>query len=287
VSSSAGAERRGALLVATAALLWSLGGLGIKSVPEPPLKIAFYRSAFAGAALVLLFRPFRFPRRAWFVAAVAAYAGCLVSFVVATKWTTAANAIFLQYTGVVWVLLAAPFFLPEPRRREDALAIGAAFLGMTLFFAGRLEGRGLAGDLTALLSSLFFAFLVIALRRERGGNAEAVVTWGNAAAAVALLPFVAGDLSVSKTSFAWLAFLGVFQLGAAYALFVRGLRHVPAAKASLIGMLEPAANPVWVLVFLGERPTARAAAGGAILLAAVAWRTLAADTPPAETLPPD
>ena len=287
MSAGADSERRGALLVAAAALLWSLGGLGIKSVPEPPLKIAFYRSTFAAVALLVLLRPFRPPRRAWFAAAVGAYAACLVTFVVATKWTTAANAIFLQYTGVVWVLLAAPLVLGERRRREDVAAIAAAVLGMALFFADRLDSRGLAGDFVAFLSSLFFAFLVLALRRERGAGAEAAVAWGNVAAAVALLPFVGGDLAVSARSLGWLAFLGVFQVGAAYALFVRGLRHVPAATASLIGMLEPAANPVWVYLLLGERPTARAVIGGVIILAAVAWRTLAAGTPAAETPPPD
>ena len=287
MATDVGSERRGALLVAAAALLWSLGGLGIKSVPEPPLKIAFYRSAFAAIALLAVFRPFRPPRRLWFAAAVGAYAGCLVTFVVATKWTTAANAIFLQYTGVIWVLLAAPLVLHEPRRREDTVAIAAAVVGMALFFADRMDRGSLAGNLVALLSSVFFAFLVVALRRQRGAAAEAAVTWGNVAAAALLLPFVGSELGVSARSFAWLAFLGIFQLGAAYGLFVRGLRHVPAAKASLIGMLEPAANPLWVFLSLGERPTARAVVGGVIVLGAVAWRTLAAGPPAAETAPPD
>ncbi len=273
--------------MAGAALLWSLGGLGIKAVEEPALKVAFYRSAFAAVALFLLFQPGRIPRRLSFFAAVTCYAGCLITFVVATKWTTAANAVFLQYTGVVWVLLAAPLVLHEPRRRVDTAAIVAALGGMGLFFVGKLETRGRAGDLMALLSSVLFAFLVLSLRRERGGGAEAVVTYGNLLAAASLLPFVAGDLPVSGRSLALLAGLGTLQLGGAYALFVRGLRHVPAAKASLIGMLEPVSNPLWVFLFLGERPSPWALAGGAIVLAAVAWRTLAAGPPAVETPPPD
>src|SRR5215472_4057693 len=100
-----GKVSRGALLVLGAALLWSTGGVGIKTLDEPPLKIAFYRSAFAATALFLILRP---RVRRWspaFLAALVTYAACLVSFVVATKWTTAANAIFLQYAGVIWVLL--------------------------------------------------------------------------------------------------------------------------------------------------------------------------------------
>jgi drug/metabolite transporter, DME family len=273
--------------VAGAALLWSAGGLGIKAVEEPALKVAFYRSAFAAIALLLLFRPRRLPRRPSFLAAVAGYAACLITFVVANKWTTAANAIFLQYTGVVWVLIAAPLVLKEPRQKADTAAIGVALAGMALFFVGKLEMRSLAGDLMALLSSLLFAFLVLSLRRERGAGAEGVVTFGNVLGAASLFPFVAGDLSLSGRSLAWLVFLGVFQLAGAYALFVQGIRLVPATKASLIGMVEPVANPVWVFLVLGERPSPFALAGGAIVLAAVAWRTLAAGPPAREAAPPD
>ena len=129
LSAAGKSERRGAMLVAAAALLWSAGGVGIKAVDEPALKIAFYRSAFAAVALLLLFRPLRLPRGLSSLAAVACYAGCLITFVVATKWTTAANAIFLQFTGVVWVLIAAPLILKEPRRRADTWAIAVAMGG--------------------------------------------------------------------------------------------------------------------------------------------------------------
>jgi drug/metabolite transporter (DMT)-like permease len=280
------AEHRGLLLVAAAALLWSTGGIGIKSLDVPPLVIAWYRSAFAAAALILLFRP-----RVWrwtpaFLIGLVSYAACLVTFVLATKWTSAANAIFIQYFGVVWVMLAAPLVLHEPLRRKDVVAVAVAFAGMLLFFVGRFETRGFRGELAALASSLFFALLVLALRRERGTAAEAVVTWGNVVAAVALLPFVAGDLSVSARPAVVLGFLGIFQIGCAYALFVRGLKHVTATEGSLIGMLEPIFNPIWVFLFVGEKPGAYSIAGGAIVLAAIAWRTVTAGPPAAEAQPP-
>ena len=278
--------RRGALLVAGAALLWSTGGIGIKAIPDPALKIAFYRSAIAAVALWLYFRP-----RAWkwspgFLTALGSYAGCLISFVVATKWTTAANAIFLQYSGVVWVLLFSPLLLREPFRTRDAAAITAAFVGIGLFFVGHFDTRGRAGDGVALLSGVFFAALVLSLRRERGVGAEAAVTWGNVLAAALLFPFIVSDLALTPKSAAMLLFLGVFQIAGAYALFVAGIKHVTATEAALIGMLEPVANPIWVFLLLGERPTLFAVAGGAIVLAAIAWRTLAAGRAPAGALPP-
>ena len=284
--SAGGRWRRheGVLLVLGAALLWSTGGLGIKALSEPPLKVAFYRSAFAAATLFLMLRP---RVRRWspaFLAALATYAACLVSFVVATKWTTAANAIFLQYAGVVWVLLLSPIVVGEPLRLRDAGAVAVALAGMALFFVGRF-GPGGRGDWMALASSFFFAGLVLSLKREGDGGAEAAVSWGNVVAVVALLPFVAGDLSLSPRSAVILAALGVFQLACAYVLFVRGLKHVTATQAALIGMAEPVANPVWVFLFVGERPSSSALLGGVIVLGAIAWRTLAA-APVVEPVPP-
>jgi drug/metabolite transporter, DME family len=280
------AERRGILLVAAAALFWSTGGIGIKWLSEPPLVIAFYRSATAAAALLVLFRP-----RVWrwtpaFLLGLVSYAACLTTFVLATKWTSAANAIFLQYCGVVWVLLASPVILREPFRRRDGVAVAVAFVGMSLFFAGRFESRDFRGEIAALISSVCFAALVLALRRERGTGAEAVVTWGNVLAALALLPFVARELAVPARSAVVLALLGVVQIGVAYALFVRGLKHVTATEAALVGMLEPIANPVWVFLFVGERPGGFSILGGAIVLSAIAWRTLTAG-PAVATPPPD
>jgi len=281
------AERRGILLVAAAALLWSTGGIGIKFLSEPPLKIAFYRSATAAVALFALFRPRLWRWTPAFLIGIASYAACLTTFVLATKWTSAATAIFLQYFGVVWVLIFSPLVLKEPFRRRDAAAVAVAFCGMLLFFVGRFEARGLRGELSALASSVFFAVLVLALRSERGSGAEAVVTYGNVLAAVALLPFVRDDLSVSALSAAVLAFLGVVQIAGAYALFVHGLRSVTATQAALVGMLEPVSNPVWVFLFLGERPAVLSLIGGAVVLGAVGWRTLSAGAPAAEAAPPD
>lgn len=280
-------ERKGILLVAAAALLWSTGGIGIKFLSEPPLKIAFYRSATAAVALLLLFRPRLWRWTPAFLIGIGSYAACLTTFVLATKWTSAANAIFLQYCGVVWVLLFSPLILGEPLRRRDAAAVAVAFAGMLLFFVGRFESRDFRGEISALASSVFFAVLVLALRRERGSGAEAVVTYGNVLAALALLPWVSDALAVSALSAAVLCFLGVVQIAGAYALFVHGLKYVTATQASLVGMLEPVANPIWVFLFLGERPGAFSLLGGAIVLGAIGWRTLSAGPPAAEAAPPD
>jgi len=280
-------RRKGILLIASAALLWSTGGIGIKAVADSALKVTFYRSLFAGIALMLFLGRKAWTRRwrssATFASAVICYAACLTTFVVATKWTTAANAIFLQYAGVVWVLVLSPVVLREPMRARDAIAIAVALSGMALFFVGKLESRGMAGNAMALASSVFFALLILALRREHGA-AQSAVTWGNVACAAAMLPFV--DFGLTPKSFVVLAFLGIVQIAAAYVLFVRGLEYVTATQASLTGMLEPVANPIWVYLFLGERPSTYAVLGGVVVLAAIGWHTMA-EEPAADLPPPD
>ena len=274
------ARRKGILLVAAAALLWSTGGIGIKAVAQPPLKVTFYRSLFAAIALMLFL-----PRRNWatkrwtstpmFIAAIVSYALCLTTFVVATKWTTAANAIFLQYAGAIWVLLLSPIVVHEPMRGRDAFAIGAALCGMALFFVGRFETRGMAGNVMALLSSVFFAALILLLRREHDA-AQATVTWGNVLTAASVAPFI--DFGLTPVELVVLIFLGAFQIALAYFFFTRGLAFVTATQASLTGMLEPICNPIWVLLFLGERPSPFAIAGAVVVLAAITWHTLTGET---------
>jgi DME family drug/metabolite transporter len=278
---------RGTLFIVGAAILWSTGGIGIKAIADSALKVTFYRSLFAAIALMLFLGHGVWGRRQWkstgaFAIAIISYAACLTSFVIATKWTTAANAIFLQYAGVVWVLLLSPLVLREPMRARDVIAIVVAMSGMGLFFVGRFETRGMAGNGMALVSSVFFAALILVLRRENRA-AQSAVTWGNVACALAVLPFVSHDLALTPRSFAVLAFLGIFQIAVAYVLFVRGLAYVTATQASLTGMLEPVSNPIWVFLFLGEKPSAFAIAGAVIVLAAIAWHTMAGE--PAVNLP--
>jgi drug/metabolite transporter, DME family len=279
---------RGLLLVAAGALCWSTGGIGIKAVTDSALKVTFYRSLFAGVALLLFFGRGVWGRRRWqsggvFAMAIISYGVCLTSFVVANKLTTAANAIFLQYAGVVWVLVFSPLFLREPMRARAVIAIAVALGGMALFFVGKFETRGMSGNLMALLSSVFFAALILCLRREHDA-AEAAITWGNLVAAIVLLPFVAHDLALTPKSLVVLLFLGIVQIALAYVLFVRGLKLVTATEASLTGMLEPVMNPLWVFLFLGERPSTYAAAGAAVVLAAIGWHTLT--SAPVAEMPP-
>ena len=274
--SESGDMRRAVLAVAGAAVLWSTGGLFIKLAPMPALAVACGRSLIAGLFYLALLRPNLRAAR-WTTAA--AYAACIISFVSATKLTTAANAIFLQYTGPAYVLVLSPFLLDEPFRPIDGACVVLSLAGMSLFFVGQIESGQLLGNLLAIASGVFFALAIVMLRREaKSGSGDALpsTTLGNLIAAAVTLPWAlkAAPEMLSLKGGGVLLYLGIVQLGLAYFLFVRGVRRVPAAEASLISMLEPVLNPVWVLIGFGERPGPWAIAGGAIVIAAVAIRTL-------------
>jgi drug/metabolite transporter (DMT)-like permease len=266
--------RRGALLIAAAAILWSTGGLAIKLVPLPAVGVVFWRSFVAGIFLLAVFRPSRARWRHAAPSTVVVYALMILTFVSATKMTTAANAIFLQYTGPLYVLALGPFLLKEPFRKIDAAAVAVALGGMSLFFVGKLDPGALAGNLVAVVSGVFFGLTILLLRRDASGDAIPSVIAGNLAAAALALPFAWGHLALDAKGALLVLFLGIVQLGISYVLFVGGLKTVPAAEASLLGMLEPMFNPLWAFLGLGERPSTWAALGGAIVLAAVAGRTV-------------
>ncbi len=268
---------RGAVLaVAGAAVLWSSGGLFIKLAPMPALAVACGRSLVAAAFYLLVLRPdLRLAR----LATAVSYAGCIITFVAATKLTTSANAIFLQYTGPAYVLLVSPFLLKEPFRAIDGVCVLLSLAGMSLFFVGKVEAGQALGNALGIISGVFFALTVVLLRRDaKSGRDDALpsTTLGNLIAVGVTLPWALQALPAisSARGAGVLIYLGVVQLGIAYLLFIRGVRRVPAAEASLISMLEPILNPVWVLLGTGERPGPWAIAGAAVVVAAVVTRTL-------------
>ena len=277
-------HRQGLLAVLAAAILWSTGGLFIKWVTLDALGITMWRSLLAGATIWLVARPkvpapWRTDRLTWGIAIT--YALTLVMFVSATKLTTAANAIFLQYTAPIYLLLSGPLFLKEKVTRVDLATVIVAFAGMALFFVGRLETDALTGNALAAGSGVMLAGMFTLLRAP-GCTTETrpqAMMLGNIILVVGLLAVNlarrdTAQFTPDASDAFGLVFLGVVQIGFAYLLFGWGVAHVQALEASLIGMLEPVLNPVWVFLFLGETPGWWAVLGGAIIVAAVGTRTL-------------
>jgi drug/metabolite transporter (DMT)-like permease len=199
------------------------------------------------------------------------YAGTVLLFVAATKNTTAANAILLQYTAPIYVALLSYRMLGEPIRRIDWITIVVVFAGMGLFFFDALSMEGILGNLLAVASGVFFALCVIYLRREREGVSIDMVLVGNLITAAIGIPFALGS-APSTDDLVYLSLLGVVQLGLGYICFVRGVREVTAMESALIPVIEPILNPLWVALFVGELPSVYAVAGGVVVIGAITVR---------------
>ena len=255
------------------ALIWSTGGVLIKSVDWPPLAISGARSAIAALMLAILCRPLKWTGSFAQIGGALAYAGTVILFVLANKMTTAANAILLQYTAPIYVALFGAWYLGEKTNFSDGLAIFFAFLGMTLFFLDELTPQHFWGNLVAILSGVSFAWLMLFLRKQKEGSGAESVILGNSIAAVVAIPFFPGHLPSLKGS-VLLVLLGVGQLGLSYFLYTKTIKYVPAIQAITILFLEPIFNPLWVLLALGERPGKMALIGGSMILMVVLMRAL-------------
>lgn len=265
---------RSRLLILAAAALWSTAGAAMKLCQLSGWQIAGGRSLIAGLFLLGYVKEARVRPSLPVLLAAAAYAATVVSFSVANKLTTAANAIFIQDTAPLWVLLFSPVLLGERASRAEILAVPVYGVGLGLFFLDELSPGQLLGNVVALGSGLAFALCIIGLRRVRELGAAALVS-GNLLAAILTLPFWLSGPVPSVADLGIVGYLGVFQLGLAYLLFSRGIVKTPALEASLLILLEPVLNPIWTFLLVGERPGPWALAGGAIVVAATAWRTLA------------
>ena len=266
------------LYVLAAALLWSTGGLFIKATALDAYELSFGRSLLAALTVGYFTRRQGFRANWVTVVAAALYAALLLLFVMATKLTTAANAIFLQYTAPVYVLLFEPLVFKEKYRGRDFLVVAACAAGIALFFVGRLRPEEMAGNLLALLSGACFAAFMLLIRLPRAGrvNRASSIIYGNLLLAAVCAPsFFRGVGKVTAADLGVIVFLGVVQIGLAYTLFTRGVeRGVRSLDASLVGYVEPLSNPLWVYLFLGERPSRWAILGGAIIIAAVITHTI-------------
>lgn len=255
-----------------AALCWSLGGLLIKTIDWPPLAVAGGRGILAAVFLILTNGKLRFTFSRLQVFAAFAYAGCTIFFVLATKFTTAANAILLQYTAPVWIGIFAVWFLGEQTTRRDWLIIAIVFIGMGLFFADGLKLTGMLGNVFGILSGVCFAAMTIALRKQKDGSPVESIILGNLIAFAIGVPFMMDAPLPSPVGWLALGALGVVQLGFSYWLYARAIRHITALEAVIIPVFEPILNPVWVFIVAGEQPTAWALVGGLIVISAVTWR---------------
>ncbi|HYG61678.1 MAG TPA: DMT family transporter [Thermoanaerobaculia bacterium] len=289
-SATAGDSSEGGALASrvrllAAAGLFSLAGALVKGVSLDGWQVASFRSAVAALVLFALLPEARRRPPGRVVAAASVYSATMITFILATKLTTAASAIFLMAAAPLYVLLLGPWLLRERTTLPDILYMVALAAGLGALFVEMDPASATApdprlGNLLAVLSGVCWALTLISLRglsRQREGGAidwgPAASVWGNVITFAVCLPLALPVEGGSPSDWLGVAVLGVFQLGLGYFFLVRGLRRVPALEASLLLLLESVLNPVWAWLVHGERPGGWTLAGGSLILLATVART--------------
>jgi drug/metabolite transporter (DMT)-like permease len=262
--------------MAACAFLWSLAGLFIKLIDWNPFAIACGRSAIAALFIFAWIRRPHFTFSMPQICAALAYSATMLLFIYANKATTSANAILLQYGEPVYVAIIGTLVLKERPRTEHWIAFAFVALGMGLFFMGGLGGGGILGNIAAATAGLTFAGYAIFMRMQKKGSPiESALLAHLLTAMIAFI--VCLFLPVPKIdarSLLAIGGLGIFQIGLASVLFAVGIKRITALDSCLIGVIEPAFNPLWVFLATGEAPGINTLAGGGIIIAAVIGLTL-------------
>ena len=262
------------LMLLFAGVLWSLGGLLIKSIPWHPLAISGLRGGIAAIVIYAFSKD-----RKIIITYEKLFAACLYTlvvtlFVVANKLTTAGNAILLQYTAPVYVALFGYMFLGEKSTFIDWITIFILLGGLTLFFLDDLSFDGYLGNALAILSGMSFAALTISLRKQKNHNPSDSILLGNILTLIIGLPLIISETSFNLHSIILILILGIIQLGVPYILYTTAIKHVTALDAIIFPVIEPILNPILVFFILGETLGPWAFLGGALVLGSVVLRGL-------------
>lgn len=274
--------RVGRLLLVTAAVLWSTSGVLVKNpgleTLSPQVRgpiIACYRALIAGLFMLPFVSWQRVRLRREMIPMVVSFAAMNVLFLTALTLTTAAAAIFLQYTATGWAFLFGVLVLKERMARENLIALAFSWAGIGWIVAAEWNGTQFLGTLLALGSGLAYGGVIVSIRHLHDENAAWLVALNHLVSGLVLVPWALSKEHVPDTA-QWgiVAALGILQMALPYVLFARAVRWVPAQEAGLIVLLEAVLNPLWVWLFWGERAASSIWIGGGLILAGLLLRFL-------------
>ncbi len=285
---TSGLRRQAILYLILTAVLWSSSGLFVKIISWGPFSILSARSMVATVVFVIYLKhlnclSFRWTRLQ--IVGALCYVGAQLFFIIATKLTTAANAIFLQYTAPLYITLFGYWWLGERPQRADWVSMVVIFAGMLLFFGDNLSLDGFYGNMLGILSGVAMAGMVLSMRKQKTGVPANTILLGNLIGAGIGLPFLLQE-TMSLSSLGIILYLGVFQIGLSFILYSNAIKYVPALESTLILTLEPILNPVWVFLIIGETPGQMALLGGMLVVGAVAVRAIISARTPVDDLWP-
>ena len=263
-------KEQGPIFIFIAAVLWSFAGLAAKFIPWGAMSIASIRGVIGAITIGILTKQWFFkPSKAVWLGAIGTVLTSVL-FMMANKITTAANAIVLQYLAPAIVIVFNAYFLRFRPTRIELLMVSLTIFGITLFFLDHLGSGAILGDILAILSSITFALVFFANRLPGANPFQA--SYLGCALHLFLLPalfwdknFALNNVSVNMV----VLLMGVFQMGIAYVLFSKGIKHTTSLSASIISTIEPILNPIWVFIVFGEQPSAVAMIGAVIVIVSI------------------
>ena len=273
-------KRKGELMMVACGVLWSMSGITMKYINWNPLLIVGGRGVFSALIIFISMKMSGYKLKVTKKSLGIAFLTFmnLVLFVSANKYTTAANAIVLQYTAPIFVLIVTAFILKRKLRSFEILTVFAALIGIVLFFMDQVSGNGMSGNIMAVASG-FFMGIMYALTGEIKDDGERIsgLVLGHTALAVICIPlgYIFTDHSeITLIPILLVVFLGVVQMGVPYSLYGRATALISGVEVSLISMIEPILNPIWVALIYGEIPGSHALIGAVLIIGAVAAYTI-------------
>lgn len=268
-------NKSGAMYILLAAVLWSLGGVLIKYIPWQPLVISGVRGFIAAIVLFLIKGSFKFKLSLHTLIASICYVLLSIFFVTATKLTTAANAIILQYTSPIFVILLSILLFKKLPSKKQILTIIIAFSGVILFFIDEVSPGAMVGNILAILAGVAYSGVFIFNSYEDADTLDSSII-GNFVLFVISIPILLQNTepSLNMMGVFGIIILGIFQMGVSYACFSKGLETTPSIDASLISMIEAILNPILVAILLGELPSFISLIGGGLVLIAVIYNII-------------
>jgi drug/metabolite transporter (DMT)-like permease len=271
---ASGKRHQAILFLVFTAILWSSSGLLVKIISWQPLAILSGRSILSTAVFwIFLKYPVRFRWTRLQIVGAFGYVGAQLFFIMATKLTTAANAIFLQYTLPIYIVLFGYWFLNERPQRADWISLIVIVAGLFLFFGDDLNFNGFSGNILAILSGMSMAVLMLCMRKQKDGTPANTIFLGNMIGVVIGLPFLLQE-SFSLPNIGIISYLGIFQIGLSFVLYSVAIKQVQALESAIILALEPILNPLWVFLVIGETPGKLALVGGMFVIGAATARAV-------------
>lgn len=267
------------------AILFSLGGLFVKVCSWSPLAMNSLRNVFAAFVIFGYFHAHghKFRCTKTVLLGGAAYAVTNIFFVAATKLTTAANAIVLQFTVPIFIILFSWLFFRQKPKKIDSITCAIVFFGIILFFLDGLSAGNNFGNALALISGVSYA-IVFMLKTLPGADTYSPILAGQIMCIVAGLPAIFQETDFSPFTLSVIAVQGLLQVGLAFIFFIKGLDLTPPVTAALISTIEPILNPIWVAIFYGEKVSPLSLCGAAVVVVAIGvYNILKAKQPPASS----